>query len=474
MALIRALLDKSIPGLDEAFGGRDVASEEMQTAIKSWIAEYFNRTPDKDSDPCQRLPYTIVHKLEKGMFAEYDSDLQDKDSAKGSWMRENLIQLNLAKSTAMQWTLIAGEAWLKPVPFQKNGRTFFRPQVIRRNQAVVMGRDPDGRLTSIGTTEQTAQGGSWYTLVESRTVDKDGFLQMHNKLYRSSGAHLLGTPCALDSLSRYAGLSESWVYPKPVGSVGLVPLRTPMANCVDGSLEAVSIYEPAMGLIHSINRNEAQLNREFELGQHRIMAPAEMLRTGDHGERKLDDQVFVGLQEFRAQGGIGLTAFSPTLRHESYEARKQSYLKSVENVIGMKRGLLSDVQEVEKTAYEIASTAGDYNLSLIDLQRVWFDAVREYLTLCDTLGRMYHYCDDTSWNVREQLSISWGNGVLYDPDKNWSEILQMVQSEMLKPEIALAWKYDLPWETPKDLEAIREKYMPELTDMLREAGVRSS
>lgn len=110
MALIRALFDKSIPGLDEAFGGRDVASDEMQTAIKSWIAEYFRRTPDKESDPCQRLPYTIVHKLEKGMFAEYDSDLQDKESAKGSWMRENLIQLDLAKSTAMQWMLIAGEA----------------------------------------------------------------------------------------------------------------------------------------------------------------------------------------------------------------------------------------------------------------------------------------------------------------------------------------------------------------------------
>lgn len=474
MALIRALLDKSVPGLDEAFGGRDVASEEMQTAIKSWIAEYFRRTPDKESDPCQRLPYTIVHKLEKGMFAEYDSNLQDKDSAKGSWMSENLTQLDLAKSTAMQWALIAGEAWLKPVPFQKDGRTFFRPQVIRRDQAVVMGRDPDGRLTSIGTSEQTSQGGSWYTLLVARTVDGRGFLTVRNKLYRSADASELGTPCELHSLSRYSELSESWVYPKPVGSVGLVPLRTPMANCVDGSLEAVSIYEPAMGLIHSINRNEAQLSREFELGQHRIVAPAEMLRTGDHGERKLDDQVFVGLQEFRAQGGIGLTAFSPTLRHESYEARKQSYLKSVENVIGMKRGLLSDVQEVEKTAYEIASTAGDYNLSLIDLQRVWFDAVREYLTLCDTLGRMYHYCDDTSWDAREQLSISWGNGVLYDPDKNWSDILQMVQSEMLKPEIALAWKYDLPWETPQDLEAIREKYMPELTDMLREAGVRSS
>ena len=87
MALIRALLDKSIPGLDEAFGGRDVASEEMQTAIKSWIAEYFRRTPDKESDPCQRLPYTIVHKLEKGMFAELGYREEDFAS-RSSWLNK--------------------------------------------------------------------------------------------------------------------------------------------------------------------------------------------------------------------------------------------------------------------------------------------------------------------------------------------------------------------------------------------------
>ena len=107
------------------------------------------------------------------------------------------------------------------------------------------------------------------------------------------------------------------------------------------------------------------------------------------------------------------------------------------------------------------------------MQHVWFDAVREYLILCDTLGQMYRYCDGTAWDVREQLSISWGNGILYDPDKNWSEILQMVQYEMLRPEIALAWKYDLPWETPEDLAAIRAKYMPELEDIAREARERA-
>lgn len=471
MAWIKALFDRQPAGFAQAFGQPDIASAEMQTAIKSWIAEYFRREPDDISDPCQRLPYTIVHKLEKGMFAEYDSGLLDKDSAKGGWMDENLAQLDQVKSTAMQWALIGGEAWLKPVPLQMGGKTVFCPLVIRRSQAVVLGRGPNGTLTAIGTCEQTAQDSSFYTLLEKRMVDENGYLTITNRLYCSPDASQLGTPCALASLPRYAGLAPEYTYPKPVGSVGLVPLRTPMANCVDGSQEAISIYEPAMGLIHNINRNEKLLYDEYELGKHRIVAPAEMLRTGERGERRLADQVFVGLEEYRAQG-IGLTAFSPALRHESYEARKQGYLKSVENVIGMKRGLLSDVQEVEKTAYEIASTAGDYNLSLIDLQRVWFDAAREYLSLCDTLGRMYHYCDDTSWDAREQLSISWGNGVLYDPDKNWGEILQMVQSEMLKPEIALAWKYDLPWETPEDLAAIRAKYMPELGDIVREAGAR--
>ena len=56
--------------------------------------------------------------------------------------------------------------------------------------------------------------------------------------------------------------------------------------------------------------------------------------------------------------------------------------------------------------------------------------------------------------------MSWGNGVLYDADKDWADTLSMVEAGLLKPELALAQKYDLPSETPEDLAAIREKYMP--------------
>ena len=41
----------------------------------------------------------------------------------------------------------------------------------------------------------------------------------------------------------------------------------------------------------------------------------------------------------------------------------------------------------------------------------------------------------------------------------------MVQMGLLKPELALAWKFDLPAETEADLAEIRKNYMPELKDL---------
>lgn len=65
------------------------------------------------------------------------------------------------------------------------------------------------------------------------------------------------------------------------------------------------------------------------------------------------------------------------------------------------------------------------------------------------------------------MTVTWGNGVLYDADKEWTDRKEMVQMGLLKPELALAWKFDLPSETEADLEAIRQKYMPELADLER-------
>ena len=469
MSIVKALFDQSVISTDECFGQPDVTSQEMRDAINAWRDTYLKREGDKTSDPCMRMAYVIVHKLQKGVFAEYSSDILDKEkTAKGKWMNRNLSQLDLIRDSILQWMLIGGECWVKPVPRPgPDGSTIFAPLLVHRTDAVILAREPDGRVTSIVTAEHTARGSQYYTLLERRTVDANGYLTIENKLYASFDRGTLGVRTALSKLDRYAQLPDLYTYPVPVGGVGMTPLRVPLANCVDGSMDAISIYEPAMGLIRNIDQNEKQLNDEFELARHRLIAPAEMLKTGRDGRRTLDDSVFVALKDIHSD--LAPTAFTPQLRDEPYERREQKYLRAIENQIGLKRGMLSDAQEVEKTAFEVASTAGDYNLSLLDLQQVWFDGVREYLTLCDTLGKMYRYCDQSAWDVTEQLAITWGNGVLYDPDRELETDLRLVAAQLLKPEIAVARHFDQPWADEEDLKNVREKYMPAMEELEPEA-----
>lgn len=435
-----------------AFQAADTTSREMKSAIRKWNDLYFHREATEDSDPCQQIPYTIVRKLTKTAFSEYTA------SGKDAFVSGVLDALNKKKEYAMQMALIGGECGLKPIPTDKG----FRFAVVSRPNVLMFGRDGDGNATDIGMAEHCVNGRFYYTLLERRTVGTGGYLTIENKLYRSQNAGTLGHNVPLATLPRYASLAEEYKFQKPVGSVGISWLKTPIANCVDGSQDGVSVYAAAVGLIENINRNEAQINGEFERGKSRIIASADMLEFDADGKRKkLSADVFTAVDE--APDEVGITIFSPALREQSFLERKTEYLRNVENVIGLKRGLLSEVEAAERTATEVTSSEGDYNLTIIEFQQMWETALREAVRLCGILGQMYHVpgahdVDDAS------IVVDWGNGVLFDEEKTWADYKDMVASGLLKPEIALGWRFSMPTDTPAQLKKIREKYMPDAVE----------
>lgn len=102
---------------------------------------------------------------------------------------------------------------------------------------------------------------------------------------------------------------------------------------------------------------------------------------------------------------------------------------------------------------------------------MWESSVREALRVCDLLGQLYGLCSGAALDEEQDVTVSWGNGILYDEDKTWAQYTALVASGMLKPEIAVAWYFDLPFpETPRDLEKIRKKYMPEMEAMTEGGG----
>lgn len=439
----------------QVFGVKDVTTAEMLAAIKDWYALYYDTAKNATEDPALRLPVAIVSKLYKAIFSEYTASASLKGT-KGDFVNRLVKGLDEQRKKAIQQMLIGGYCLLKPVPTA----TGFDFIVIRRPDMLVFGRDADGRVTDLGTSECTQVGATTYTLLERRTMDTTGYLTIESRLFASQAEGVLGREVPLNTLDKYAELVPVLRLPQPVFSIGLIPLVCPAENCVDGSEDAVSVYAAAAEAIHTVNRNEAQLNKEFEHGRMRMAVSDTMLRQGGDGRKMLVDDIFVGAPIPDMDGNMGITVFAPALRERSYIARKKEALRDIESLIGFKRGVLSDVETADKTATEITSSAGEYNLTIQDFQEEWERCVRETVRVCGILGQIYHVPGTVATDPQKDISVNWGNGILYDEDKEWATLMQLVNAGMLKPEIALAWKFDLPWDKPEDIALIRDKYMP--------------
>ena len=428
----------SIYGYEQAFGKADKTSDAMRKARQLWRQLYYGRS-ESGCDPCQRLAYTIVTKLTKAVFGEYHADAPD------SAVRAAVRALEKNQREYFATALVEGECYLKPIP----GKDGFSFRSVSRSNMLVFARNGAGVPTDIGMVEKSVYDRWYYTLLERRTVDENGYLTIENQLFRSNAEDRLGQPVALESHPAYAMLTERYTYPKPVGSIGLVQVKLPVVNCVDGSADGVSVFAAAAGLIHNIDRNEAQLCGEFDRGESRIIASRDLL-----GTEGLQDHVFVGLDE--DPENVGITVFSPQLRCQAFLERKQEYLRNVESIVGLRRGMLSDANVEDRTATEIASSTADFNLTVLELQQMWTAAVQETANLCAVLAKAYGLpaMEDTT------VSIDWGNGILYDEASQWNEYLQMVQQGLLKPEIALGWRFGMETDTQQQLEAVRQKYMP--------------
>jgi len=422
----------------EAFGASDKTTSAMRDAIDQWFSLYYRAEVENGEDPCQRIAYTVVNKLVRTVFGEYAATAESKAT------QAVLDALGAVREQAVAQALVGGECYLKPW-ISGEGFAF---TVIPRNNLLVFGRDAVGEPTDVGTMERSALGNAYYTLLERRTVDAQGYLTIENRLYRSLSADSLGSPVLLSSHPVYKALVDCYTYEKPVGSVGLVRLKTPMLNCVDGSPDGVSVYAAAVGLIRALDANEHQLSGEFERGQSRVFVSSDLLDG-----KNLKDNVFVGLDE--APDRVGITVFSPQLRAQAYLQRKQEYLRNLESLLGIKRGLLCDANLDQRTATEISASETEHALTVMDFQNMWQSAAEKAVALCQCLGALYGMAamDGTA-------RFDWGNGVLYDEEKRWEDYKQLVQLSLIAPEVALGWRFGMPAETPEERALIRQKYMP--------------
>lgn len=443
MGILRDLLARATPTPGASPLPADVTSHAMHKAIRRWYRLYYNDTPSPGFDPSARLAYTVVTRLVRTVFSEYTHSI----SGGASGLCPTLERLNTIRSDALMHAMIGGEALLKPV-ISGAGLDFV---LIRRPAYRILGRDVHGNATGYATIEVTHEGANTFTLLEERRLQPNGLVCITSRLYRSRTTNeappafefaewggTLGTPVPLSTLPKYSQLTESLTLPRTLGGCGLVPLKMPLANCVDGSPDGVSIYAAAASTIEAAAILEAALNREFTHATSRIIASRDMLRTDPGGSFRLDEDLFIALDDDPTN--VGITVFNPAIRDKSYLERKNDYLRTVENIIGLNRGILSKAEAVQRTATEISSTEGEYNLTVQQLQESWRTCVQQLVQVCQALGEMY-----LGWpcSPPPQLTLDFGDGVLFNRQTAWQEYERMVNNGWLRPEVAVGWYFGI-------------------------------
>lgn len=459
----------SEPG--DVFGAEDITSAAMKNAVAEWYDLYFRCAPSGAAAWAQRIPYTIVDALQCACFGEYRAGVAaGGNAAKARLLGGALDALERVRGLAFQHALIGGEVFIKPVPRAasrpslasarsaetgeptpgdlRSGGTprgkeppvwdrsdgSFSFTVVARPGYMVLGRDDAGAITAVGSREVSWQDGRQFTLLEKRLVGPDGLLTIESRLYESRSKGSLGRRVPLDKVAKYAGMREVLTLPRPCG-LGMVHMKTPMVNCVDQSFDGVSIYAAAAGKIAAAARHEARTEDEYRLTQPRVIASVDIMRRDENGD-VLDVPEYIVPIVDDEPASAGLTVYNPAPNQAQLEARMHQHLRDIENIVGLRRGMLSGVEAAERTATEVAATSARYAMTVAGLCAMWRRAVADVAALCDVMGRMY-----LGWDAAPApgVEISFGDGVLYDADKEFDRLFRCVEAGVLPREALVDW-----------------------------------
>lgn len=464
MALLSALTKlNTVQSFEDAFKATDITSQRMQTAIAEWFNLYFDTDGDCDTDPSQRIPYVVVDGMHKAVFGEYGYSI-DEITDKGKKMAAALHGLDKIRPEAFQQTLIGGEGFLKPIIRRDN----FRFSYINRMNFVVLGRDIEGNITSVGTSQVTAVGEYFYTLLEKRTVDDDGYVTIESKLYKSEHKDDVGVKAELTDLPQYADIPPIFTLPLPLDNLGLIPIKTPMANSVDGSKDGVSVYAAAARKIRTQYRHEQRTEDEYELTRPSVLMGDDLFPNDPPSDdpfmrrrQRVEIPKYVKPVIDGDTDSAGLTIYNPTPNQTQLESRENQNMRSIESIIGLRHGILSNVQTEDKTATEVLTSSGTHALTVNDFQVMWAVTLPEVIRTCNILGQMY-----LNWDTTEPppAEIAWGNGVLYDEQQDYERLRALVADGHLKAEYLLKWM-ELKSMPPEEMATIRRDFMPELADV---------
>ncbi|MBQ8297536.1 MAG: phage capsid protein [Ruminococcus sp.] len=321
-------------------------SEEMLRRITMWEQMYSGKAPWISDDIISLgTEQAIVRELANITLGEMTAAVTNKKLDGIFQMAIENLNINMQKALAM------GAFVVKPLGIGSD-----KVQYVPQGSFIPMEYDVNGRLTKVIFPEIKCLSEREYLIrLEHHSLDMNG-LTITNRAFRSSSPDTLGKEISLSSVPEWAGMTEAVRYPKMLRPAFGYYVN-PIANTVDGSHAGVSVFDKAVHVIRKADIQFGRLDWEFESGERAIHADAAALRLSESGEYRLPDtkkKLYRGLNIDNGTEEL-FKEYSPILRQDNFIAGLEEYKRTIEFIVGLSYGDLSNPQFVEKTATEVKS-----------------------------------------------------------------------------------------------------------------------
>lgn len=458
-ALFGKLNRKTTPtgAIEKEFGVYPVVSRQMENNINLWWAMYTNHPPwETDCVRPLGLPGAIGRELARHALTEFSMTVTG--GARGEYINDQIQALVTDFGKVLELGLCLGGIALKPCPdgekiLVDTASTAFTPTRF------------DGQGKCIGGVFKslpTRQGKEWFVRLERHDFqpgENGGSVYIiENKAYRSGQDGSVGTQVALNSVDAWAELQERVEIEGLTGPL-FAYFKPPQANDIEPESQlGVSVYAGAtVDLIKQADEKWEQIEWEYQSGERKIFVEDDVVEKPANAL----DRLFIPGEFFNGNdGGSFFHEFSPAFRDDPLYNGFQRILKRIEFNVGLSYGTLSDPESVEKTATEVLASRHRQYVTEGAIQKALEAALDGLIYAMDA------WCDLARLSPagEYEVSYSWGDGVLDDPETRRQDMVLDMQrvSAGLMRDIDFVMKWD------KADEETARKMLPGMEDMTTE------
>ncbi len=353
---------------------------------------------------------TICEKVAKAVTIEFKTQVEDKEIDK---IYQRFIK-NIRVNT--EYTLAKGGMFFKP--FYSNGK--IKISCIQGDKFIPVKFDSAGELLGAIFIDQIVKGNIIYTRLEHQELNNTTLI-IRNKAYKTNlhSSNSLGEKISLLEVPEWQEIQENISIDNVDRLLGGY-FKIPISNSVDNtSLVGVPIFANAIGILKEIDEQFSRTLWEYEGSELAIDVDVMAL------EKNEKDQYSLPKKSKRLYRRIDIgdekiwNVFSPGIRDTALFNGLNEWLRQCESQCGLSFGVISKIENVEKTATEIKSSKQDYYVTVSDIQGALQNALEDLVYGIDTLMTLYKIPHKTE----PEISFDWDDSILVDSEKKQSQAL---------------------------------------------------